>query len=431
MTTNIRVRDNQCAEVDFDVFDPGLSDPDDVFQQRVAELSEQGPLVYSPAYGGHWIVTHYEEVAEVLRDPERFSSYPNNLVPHGFGKFIPLEIDPPDHSAYRHILQPLFNPVRMKALEPQIRSIVSDLIDGFAGRGKAEFIAEFAHELPARAFLALMGWPIEDAPMFTKATDTTLHGVPGGTEEESNQARAEAAATMLAYFGAVVADRRGRSAGSGGDDITASIINSDIEIGGERRRLSDDELCNMFMLLLIAGLHTTQGSLAWSVLHLSANPAERQKIIDRPDAIAAAVEEILRIEAAVSAGRNVTRDTTLGGQQLAVGDQLLLVLAGANRDEREFSSPNDVQVERNPNRHLAFGAGPHRCLGSHLARIELRIALEELVRRLPDLAPDPDGTVISNGGQVRGVLQLPVIFTPENQAADSAGSTQDRRAHPA
>jgi cytochrome P450 len=412
MTTDIRQRSTHRAEVDFDVFDSGLAEPDDRFQERVAEISELGPLVYSTAYGGHWLVTHYQEVAEVLRDPERFSSYPNNLVPHGFGKFIPLEIDPPDHSAYRHVLQPLFNPVRMKALEAQIRSIVSELIEGFAGRGHAEFISEFAHELPARAFLALMGWPLEDAPMFTEATDTTLHGVPGGTEEESNQARAGAAAKMLAYFAAVVADRRGRAAGD--DDITSSIINSDIEIDGVRRRLSDDELCNMFMLLLIAGLHTTQGSLAWSVLHLSANPAQRQRLIDEPETVPAAVEEILRIEAAVSAGRNVTQDTTLGGVDLKAGDQLLLILSGANRDEREFSSPNEVQIERTPNRHMSFGAGPHRCLGSHLARVELRIALEELTRRLPDLKPDPEGAVISNAGQVRGVLQLPVRFTPSS-----------------
>jgi cytochrome P450 len=410
MTTDTHERSTGRTEVDFDVFDPGLTEPDDQFQERVAEISELGPVVYSRAYGGHWLVTQYQEVAEVLRDPERFSSYPNNLVPHGFGKFIPLEIDPPDHSAYRHVLQPLFNPARMKALEPQIRSIVTELIDGFAARGHAEFISEFAHELPARAFLALMGWPLEDAPMFTEATDTTLHGVPGGTEEESERARVEAAGRMMAYFAAVVADRRGRA--SDENDVTASIINSDIELGGVRRRLTDDELCNMFMLLLIAGLHTTQGSLAWSVLHLADHPDQRQLLVDDPETVPAAVEEILRIEAAVSAGRNATCDTTLGGVELKAGDQLLLVLAGANRDRREFSSPNVVQVERTPNRHLSFGAGPHRCLGSHLARIELRIAMEELTRRLPDLAPDPHGTVISNAGQVRGVLQLPVRFTP-------------------
>ncbi|MUL82315.1 MULTISPECIES: cytochrome P450 [unclassified Mycolicibacterium] len=401
------------VHVDFDVFDPGLTMPVDTFQEQVADMAATAPVVRSTAYGGHWIVTQYQEVAEVLRDPELFSSYPNNLVPHGFGVFIPLELDPPVHTAYRHLLQPLFNPARMRALEPQLRAIVTELIDQFANRGHGEFIADFAHELPARAFLALMGWPLDDAPMFTVATDTTLRGVPGGTEEESAQARAEAAGQMLGYFANVIAERR--SAAFDPDDITSLIMHSEIEIDGTRRKLTDDELSNMFMLLLIAGLHTTQGSLAWTVMYLAANPIQRQKLIDNPDGIPNAIEEILRIEGAVSPGRRVTRDTTLAGVPLKAGDQLLVLLSGANRDHREFPNPNDVEIDRSPNRHLSFGAGPHRCLGSHLARIELRIALEELIRRLPDIAPEPDRLPVINSAQVRGIMELFVRFTPEQQ----------------
>ncbi len=401
--------------VDFDVYDPALAAPKDVFQQRVQELAAVGPVVYSPHYGGHWVVTQYKEVAEVLRDPARFSSYPNNLVPHGFGKFIPLEYDPPLHTVLRHALQPLFNPNRMNALEPQIRAIVTELIDGFAARGSAEYISEFAHELPARVFLALMGWPLQDAPMFTEATDTTLHGVPGGTEEESAAARAAAAARMMNYFGAVVTDRRNRSVDA--SDVTASIINSYIEIDGEVRQFTDEELCNIFMLLLIAGLHTTQGSLAWGIIHLAAHPDQRATLVADPSLIPAAVEEVLRMEAAVSMGRRVVHDTELGGVRLRAGDQMLVMLAGANRDGREFDNPDDVQVSRTPNRHLSFGTGPHRCLGSHLARVELRIAFEELLRRLPDIEPDPDRPSVSNTAQVRGVLELHTRFTPEAQPA--------------
>jgi cytochrome P450 len=401
--------------VDFDVYDPTLAAPEDVFQQRVLELAAVGPVVYSPYYGGHWIVTRYKEIAEVLRDPARFSSYPNNLVPHGFGKFIPLEYDPPVHTVFRHALQPLFNPNRMNALEPRIRAIVTELIDGFAARGSAEFISEFAHELPARVFLALMGWPLEDAPMFTEATDTTLHGIPGASEEESLAARAEAAGRMMSYFAAVVADRRSGSADA--SDVTASIINSDIEIDGELRQFTDDELCNIFMLLLIAGLHTTQGSLAWGIMHLGARPQQRATLAADPSLIPGAVEEVLRMEAAVSAGRSVVHDTELGGVQLRAGDQMLVILAGANRDGREFDNPDTVEVTRTPNRHLSFGTGPHRCLGSHLARVVLRIAFEELLRRLPDIEPDPDQPSISNTAQVRGVLQLHTRFTPEAPTA--------------
>ena len=401
--------------VDFDVYEPTLAAPEDIFQQRVSELAAVGPVVYSANYGGHWIVTQYKEVAEVLRDPSRFSSYPNNLIPHGFGKFIPLEYDPPVHTAFRHALQPLFNPHRMNELEPQIRAIVTELIDGFATRGSAEFISEFAHELPARVFLALMGWPLQDAQMFTEATDTTLHGIPGASEEESIAARVEAAGRMMNYFAAVIADRRTGTADT--SDVTASIINSDIEIDGELRRLTDEELSNIFMLLLIAGLHTTQGSLAWGVMHLGAHPEQQAALVADPGLIPAAVEEVLRVEAAVSPGRRVVHDTELGGVQLRADDQMLVLLTGANRDGREFENPDDVQVTRTPNRHLSFGTGPHRCLGSHLARVVLRIAFEELLGRLPDIEPDPDRPSVSNTSQVRGVLELHTRFTPEASKA--------------
>lgn len=399
--------------VDFDIYDPALSHPTEQIHDRIAELAAIGPLVYSERYGGHWIVTHYEQVHEVLRDPATYSSFPNNLVPHGAGKFLPLEVDPPEHTAYRHALQPLFNPRRMKDLEPRIRAIVNDLIDGFAARGSAEYIAEFAHEMPARVFLALMGWPVEDAPLFTELTDITLQGKPGASEEESIAARAEAAEQIFGYFARVLADRRSRT--DTADDITTSIMTTPIEFADGPRDLTDDELCNMFFLLLIAGLHTVQGSLAWSVMHLSDHPEQRQRMAADPAVIPSAVEEILRIEAAVSPGRRVTRATDLGGVRLQEGDQLLLVLAGANRDDHEFGDPSHLDLDRTPNRHLSFGSGPHRCLGSHLARIELTTAFEELYRRLPDIRVDPDAPSMSHPSQVRGVARLPVVFTPEGR----------------
>ena len=395
---------------DFDVYDPGLGGTTDLFNAEIAKLAAQGPVVFSSAHGGHWIVTGYDEVHAVLRDPATFSSYPNNLVNAGDGKFIPLELDPPEHTAYRHALQPLFSPTRMKVLEPRIRAMVNRLIDGFATRGSAEFISEFAHELPTSVFLQLMDWPLADAPMFTEMTDITLQGKPGATEEESAAARQQAAQQMFGYFAGVLANRRARP---GADDVTTTIINTPVEIEGGARLLTDEELCRMFFLLLIAGLHTVQGSLAWSVLHLSARPDERQRLIDDPALLPGAVEEMLRIESAVSMGRRVTHDTELGGVKLKAGDQLLVVLAGANRDGRQFNEPDEVRIDRAPNRHLAFGSGPHRCLGSHLARIELTIALEEIHRRIPDYRLDPGQPALSHASQVRGVVKLPILFTPE------------------
>lgn len=396
---------------DFDVYEPGLAVPVDVFQERVADLAAKGPVVYSPAYGGHWVVTGYKEVHQVLTDNDSFSSYPNNLVtPADFGKFIPLELDPPEHTAYRQVLQPLFSPQRMKKLSDDIRAVVNDLIDGFAPRGRAEFISEFAHELPARIFLALMDWPLEDAGLFTEATDVVLFGKPGGTQEESDQARIAAGLSVAGYFQKVIEDRRNNPHG----DATSVLINTEVELPDGTRKLQDQELILMFYLLLMGGLHTVQGSLAWAIAHLVDNPAQRELIIADPTVIPKAVEEILRIEAAVAAGRRAIRDVELGGVKIAEGDQLLLMLCSANRDPGTFSAPGEFDITRSPNRHLSFGAGVHRCLGSHLGRIELTIALEELHRRIPDYQLVESDPPVYHSTQVRGCLRMPITFTPEN-----------------
>lgn len=408
MTAAQQTRDD--VTVDFDVYDTSLSVPVDNFQKRAAELAAVGPVVWSPKYGGHWIVTAYNEIHEVFRDAETYSSYPNNLVTNeAFGKFIPIELDPPEHTGYRKALQPLFGPMRMKKLTEDIRAVVDELIDGFAERGSAEFVSEFAHELPARVFLALMDWPVADAPLFTEATDIVLFGKPGGTEQESLEARAVAGMQMLGYFQKMVDDRRANP----GDDITSTLIHTEVELADGTRLLSDEELNRMFFLLLVAGLHTVQGSLAWMMTHFVANPDQRQEVIDDPAMIASAVEEILRIEAAVVPGRRATRDTVLGGQQISEGEQLILMLCTGNRDAEEFDGPGDLDVMRSPNRHLSFGGGAHRCLGSHLARIELAVAMEAIHERLPDYRFVENDQPVFHSSQVRGCVRMPIEFTPE------------------
>ncbi len=397
--------------VDFDVYDESLAGVVDTFSEKLEAVRAVGPVTYSPLYGGHWIVTGYREAHEVLRDAELYSSYPTNLVNAGDGKLIPAELDAPEHPAFRQALQPLFSPTRMRALEPEIRATVNTLIDAFAARGQCEFVEAFAHELPARVFLSLMGWPLQDAPMFTEATDAVVFGKPGATEEESGLARQQAAQNLFGYFLTVVADRRTRAV----DDITTTIINTPIKIEGqEPRQLTDDELARMFFLLLVGGMHTTQGTLAWSMLHLARNPEQRQRLIDDPELIPAAVEEMLRIEAAVSTCRRATRDTVLAGVPVRKDDVVLVILQGANRDPGEFADPADVRIDRTPNRHLSFGAGPHRCVGSHLARIVIRTALDEIHRRIPDYRLDPDNPPLWHASQVRGALRLPLLFGSVN-----------------
>ena len=177
--------------------------------------------------------------------------------------------------------------------------------------------------------------------------------------------------------------RRGEALGPD-SDVTSVIINTPAKLPDGERLLADDELMRTFILVLIAGLHTTQGSLAWGIMHMSQNPEAREKLVEDPDLLPYAIEEILRIEAAVSMGRRATRDTELAGVQVRKDDQLVLLLSSANRDDSEFNDPDGVHFDREHNRHLSFGSGVHRCIGAHLARVELRIAFEEIHSRLPD-----------------------------------------------
>lgn len=395
---------------DYDVFDPSLCIPVDTMQERSAALAEIGPVVFSTAHGGHWLVTRYEEVHQILHDPQTFSSYPNSIVNAGQGRLLPLELDPPDHTAFRNVLQPMFSPQRMKALEDRMRDIVAELVDNFIERGRAEFVAEFAHELPSRVFLAQMGLPLEDAPLFTDWTTKALIGKPGGTEEESNQVRGEVLQAVAGYFADVIAARRGEEL-TDESDVTSVMINTPITLEGQAaRRLTDDELQRLFLLVLIAGLHTTQGSMGWGMMHLARHPEARQRLIDDPSLLPDAIEEILRIEAAVAPGRRVTRDVEIGGVTMRADDQLLMLLCSANRDAEVFDDPDGLSLDRKPNRHLSFGGGRHRCIGSHLARVELTIAFDELLRRIPDY--ELDGPPMFHSSQTRGVLAMPITFTP-------------------
>ena len=395
--------------VDFDVFDPSLCIPEDTFQEHVTALAAKGPVLYSTAHGGHWLVTRYDEVRDVLNDPELFSSHPNLITGGQPAKFLPLETDPPEHAAYRDVLRPMFNPKRMNALEQETRTIVTQLIDGFIERGECEFVSEFAHELPAHVFLAQMGLPYEDATLFTDWTQRMIVGKPGGTDAESQQVRDEVQMELGAYFARVISERRGEPAGED-RDVTSVMINSPAKFPDGERLLTDEELMRMFVLVLIAGLHTTQGSLAWGILHMSRNPEARAALIADPGLLPYAIEEILRIEAAVSPGRRATRDAELAGIQVRKDDQLLLLLSSANRDSGEFEDPQAIRFDREHNRHLSFGSGAHRCVGAHLARVELRIAFEEIHERLPDY--ELAGTPVFHPSQTRGALAMPISFTP-------------------
>jgi cytochrome P450 len=381
--------------VDFDVYDDSLADR---MYDIVSELRRTRPVVYTEQNEGHWLVTRYEDCLRVLRDPTTFSSHPVT-VPRSIqaaeeNRPIPIGYDAPEHTRYREMITPLFAPRRMRALEERIREVTSELIDAFDdGSGSVEFVDAFARALPSYVFQLLMGWPLDDAGLFAGWSHDILHG-RGETIEEGNLIRFQAMQDCYAYFAQLIAARRADPR----EDFTTRLAQDET--------LTADELHRMLMLLMLGGLHTVQGTLAYGMIWLIEHPEERRRLAADPSGIPSAVEEILRWEPPVWPARRAIRDVMFGDVLVKADDMLVAVTIGANRDGAEFPEPEDFRIDRNPNRHLTFSVGPHRCVGAHLARVELGIAFGELLRRWGDFEIDPDRAPRRYLGTVQGVETL-------------------------
>jgi cytochrome P450 len=412
MSEAVRTAESPELQTDFDIHDP--AGVETIFDQY-AELRSRCPVAHSTKYGGHWVMTRYDDISEAMRNPEVFSSQCVNIPPTigQDGPMIPLEIDPPDHTTYRQIMTPLFSPTRMRRLEPQVRALVLELIENIGDATEIDYVAAFAKELPTRVFLKLMGWSMDDAARLNDWTDRIVLGLPGASEEESTAFRMEAALEVYAYFAEMIDERfeqrengAARPTDPDVDDITDVLVNSRF---GDRE-LTQFEMLNILFLMMIGGLHTVQGQLAHSTIHLAQHPAKRKEIVERPDLIPSAVEEMLRYESAVAGARVIQSDVVVDGVLLRAGDRVLIPLAAANRDPAKFDRPDEIDFTREPNPHVAFGGGRHRCLGSHLARIELNIAFEEWHKRFPDYRLNPDKPYKKHLSQVRGVESLPLLL---------------------
>jgi cytochrome P450 len=393
---------------DFDIHDPKVADTVyDVYR----EMRDSCPVAHSSLYGGHFVMTKYETIHDILRDPSVFSSESVN-VPSSIGQdgpMIPIEVDPPDHTTYRKLINPLFSPKRMADLEPRIRDIVDELITEMLKHEKVDFIEAFAKELPSRVFLALMGWDLADSARLNHWADTIVLGKPGASEEEATEIRMAAAMEVYAYFAEMI-DERMENASGDLEDITQILIDGTFD----DRPLTQFEILNILFLFLIGGLHTVQGQLAHTVIYFAEHPEVRQQLVDDLGLVETAVEEMLRYESAICPARVVKEDVVVEGVQLHAGDKILIPFGAANRDPAQFDDPDTVDLRREPNPHIAFGAGNHRCVGSHLARLELRIAFEELHRRMPHYRLDPTDPPERHLSQVKGVVRLPLLIGPSN-----------------
>ncbi|MGH9234783.1 MAG: cytochrome P450 [Acidimicrobiales bacterium] len=388
---------------DFDHTDPQwVADPYPIWD----ELRGRCPVAHSTRYGGTWMPVRHEDVAAVAYDTEHFTSRsvvvsevrpgPDDL-PAPIGLAPPITSDPPFHAMARRLLLPAFSPKRIAALEPFTRELCVELLDATAGRDDIDAAVDYAQHIPLRVIVRMLGFPQEDADVFRRFIRMVLEDVDQSAEErQALQDEGE----LDAYMDARIAEHLAHPQ----DDLTSFLL--DAELDGNK--LAPEHVRGTMVLLMIAGIDTTWSAVGASLWHLAQNPADRRRLVAEPDLMATAVEEFLRAYAPVTMARLVAQDFEFGGRHMKEGEWLLLPFPAANRDPEFFPEPDEVRIDRVENRHAAFGLGIHRCIGSNLARMELRVALEEWLRRYPDFELTDPTKVSWSAGQVRGPRTLPV-----------------------
>jgi cytochrome P450 len=343
------------------------------------------------------LVSRMSGIRACMQDPALFSSSAvTPEAPEPPYKWIPEMLDPPLHTRWRHLLGPFFAPGAVERLKPRVQEVITEILDEVAGRGRCDYVADVALRFPNTIFMEIMGLPVGDAAQFQVWETAILHGGPTNGER-AFQAMQE----VMGYFAQLIAQRRAQPR----DDILSIALTWEID----GAPVSDGDLLSFCLLMFMAGLDTVAMQLSYSIYHLAHHPADRQRLVADPALWPSAVEEFLRYYSFVSPGRKVMRDTEVDGCPVKAGQMVWLPLASANRDPAEFPAADQVIIDRTDNRHLAFGAGPHRCLGSHLARQELLIGLTEWHKRIPDYRLDPAIPVREHGGQV-GLDNLPLIW---------------------
>ena len=364
----------------------GFDHNDHAMRARCAEvygtLRRACPVFHSEEWGGFWVASRYEDVYEVGRDIERFVSAPGVMLPPvGHGRpLLPMESDPPEHPAYRELLLPRFAPAAVAALEDDIRALARELVDEIADRGRADVYEQLCKPLPLLMITQLLG--VERDDEFWEWTDTLMYGRVQGISQERIL---EVAGELYAFLGREVEKRRARP----GDDLISLLLQGTVD----GRPYREPEMLDLCFFLLIAGLENTGFGIRATLRHLAVRPDHRAAVLADPSLVHNAVEQSLRLYSPVTAlCRTAAEDTEVNGQHIRAGERMLLLFGSANRDETVFEDADEFHLERRDGRHVAFGIGPHRCDGSHLARLEMRIAVEEFLRRVPDfrLAPGPD-----------------------------------------
>jgi cytochrome P450 len=371
-------------------------------------LREAGPAHILP--GGDIIFTRYEEVLEVAQNPDVFYSKAYDPLTGEEAAFVlvPQAIDGPMHIKWRRLLASYFAPGAMAKLDDDIRERVNELIDGFIDRGQCDFIREFSLRFPTAIFLKhIIGLPVEELDRFIGWESNILH--PKDTDPMmAYQKSVNAQTEVTAYLAEIIAKRRDLPPEERGTDLISRGM--DWTIDGEP--ISDSDMLSFYLLLFEAGLDTVTAELGYGFRHLATHPADRDRIVTDPAIIPAAVEELLRVYSIVNISRTAMEDTEIDGCPVKKGQRFTLSLPSTNRDEGHFENAGTVDFDREDISHLAFGAGPHRCLGSHLARHELAIAYEEWHKRIPVYTVNEAIDYNESRSSMMGLNSLPLIWDP-------------------
>ena len=366
------------------------------------DLRQRCPIAHTRRFGGGWLPTRYEDVAAIAYDTERFSSRaiivshfrpPRELAPVGGSP--PISSDPPFHHDARKLLLPAFTRSAVARLEPATRAFCHSLIDALAGQDVVDAAQDYAQHIPIRVIADMLGFPPEDGPQFREFVEDLMEGINLPPEE-----RIARVSRLFEYLLDQVHDHLDRPR----DDLTSYLINA--ELYG--RKLDPDHVTGTMALLLIAGIDTSWSAIGASLWHLARNPADRDRLAAEPGLLRVAMEEFLRAYAPVTMARLVRQDMRWHGADMKADDWILLSFPAANRDPAQFDQAGEVIIDREVNRHAAFGLGIHRCVGSHLARMELRVALETWLARIPTFTLADPAAVRWSAGQIRGPRALPL-----------------------
>ena len=365
--------------------------------EEIDALRTEHPFMRSTYGNGFWVLTTAEMIREALQHPDILSSSVVTVQdPDPPYKWIPEMLDPPEHTTWRQLLAPHFAPKAMERLEGKVRQRCLSLIEGFAGSGHCDFLRDFAWRYPTTIFMELMGLPLEGLEQFLEWEHQILH--PSAEDDPEHSQGLEAMLAVMGYFSELIEVKRAHP--------SEDLLSSSLEWTIDGRPIPMEDLLSWCLLMFMAGLDTVSIQLSYTFWHLAGHPDDRRRIVGDPTVIPAAVEEFLRQFAFVAPSRKVMVDTDFRGCPLKKGDMVFVPLSGATRDPALFEDAGTVHIDRSHNNHIAFGAGPHRCLGSHLARRELRVAVEEWHRLIPDYRLTDGIEVTEHGGGLYSIDRL-------------------------